>query len=208
MEIFYLIVLLLILLCLFYSLKCIYKLPIKLKILSIIITVSSMGKLIYYFITYFSNTILNIYKLKPLSLFHYIYVPLIAYLSIIVLTKENKIKDKTYIKILALPFILYFISLLIPSDVILTSDYIYSIRYSSLAFYQIGFYIGIIIFIIGIDSLYRKTEKRLYYLYLISAIFYMVDSIFYYFNISLFSENIISEVLFLFLFILSIKKIN
>lgn len=208
MDRIYLIILILIVIFSLNHFRYFHNLPIKLKIISIFISFTILSKVISHFILFYCDFLGYIFILKPFISLGLIYIPLISFLAIIILSKKSRLNNKTYIGILSISILLYLISFRFDYNIILEKGYIYSIRYSNSLFYQIYFYIAVTIFVLGIDYLSKIKENKLYYLFQLSAFLSIVDSVLYISNISVLPENLLGDLSFVILFNIVLNEIK
>jgi hypothetical protein len=208
MDRIYLIILILIVIFSLYHFKYFFNLTIKLKIINIFISFTILSKIISHFILFYSNSLRYIFILKPFISLGLIYIPLISFLAVIILSKKNNLNNKTYAGILSVSILLYLISFRFDYNIILEKGYIYSIRYSNSLFYQIYFYIAVTIFVFGLDCLSKIKNKKLYYFFQLSALLSIADSILYITNISFLPENLLGDLSFIILFNIVLNEIK
>lgn len=208
MDRLYLMILILIVILSLSHFRYFFNLPKRLRVISILISFSILSKAVSHIILFYSDSLNYIFVLKPFISLGLFYIPLISFLTIVILTKKNRLKGKTYICILFLSALLYLISFRFDYNIVLAKGFIYSIRYSNSLFYQIYFYLSVAVFIFGIDYLSKIKEIKLYYLFQISAFASIIDSVLYIYNISMLPENLAGDLCFIILFNIVLNKIR
>jgi hypothetical protein len=204
----YLMILILIVIFTLSNFRYLLHLTVKLKIINIFILLTILTKAVSHIILFYADSLNYIFILNPFISLGLIYIPLISFLTIVMLTKKSRLSDKTYIGILSVSLMLYLVTFRFNYNIVLEKGFIYSIRYSNSLFYQIYFYMAVIIFVLGIDYLSKIKEKIYYCFFLLSALLSIIDSVIYIYNIRVMPENIIGDLSFIILFNMILRKFH
>lgn len=204
----YLMILILMVIFTLSNFRFFFNLPSKLKIFGILLSIAILSKAVSHIIIFYTYSLNYIFMLKPFISLGLVYIPLISFFIIVVLTKRNRINGRIYTGILFVSLLLYAISFRFNYNVVLGKDFIYSIRYSNSLFYQIYFYMAVSVFVLGIDYLSKIKEKKYYYFFLFSALLSIIDSVIYIYNISIMPENLLGDLSFIILISIVLRKLT
>lgn len=184
--------------------------PLKIKIISVILGIMIFLRYFVLSVFYLKDNIIYLYLLKPLFFMQYIYIPLIAFITIYIFMKKSKINFSYIFIALAISILIYLIFIFkIPVSLEYIQNFGYTMNFNIKGLMN-WIYLVINTIIILAVLIFRSWEINKYCLTLIltASILSIVEAIAILSNIPYMAQPVVGDACWILSYIYALNKVK